>query len=162
MSRRDRNKPYFERVSGAPEPVAYEIRRRLTFSEADVMGISWYGRYPQFFEEASTELGRRCGLSFEDYFQSGLRAPIAELHVDYFCPLMLDEEFNVRASIIWNEAARINTEYRVTKIDGTVATSGYRVQVLTEASTGKVCLISPELLVRFRRRWMDGEFKGLR
>ncbi len=158
---RRRRTAYFERMPGSPEPVSFEIRRRVSFSDADVMGISWFGRYPQFFEEASTELGRRCGLGFEDYFKAGLRAPIAELHIDYFCPLTLDEEFSVAASIIWNEAAKINTEFRITRADGTLATSGYRVQVLTDAASGSVCLVAPELLVRFRKRWLDGEFRDL-
>lgn len=160
MSRRTRNKQYFERAADAPKPVSYTIRRRVSFSEVDVMGIVWYGRYPQFFEDVSTELCRRVGLSFGDYFNAALRAPVAEFHIDYFSPLRLDEEFDISASIIWNEAARINTEFRITKLDGTLATSGYRVQVLT--TDEMVCLTSPRMIVEFRRRWAAGEFEGLR
>ncbi len=87
------------------------------------MAIVWHGRYPLFFEEAAEELGRRCGLSYSDFFEAGLRAPVVELHIDYFQPLFLDEEFTIRASLIWHEGSRLNTEYQLIKQDGSLASS---------------------------------------
>ncbi len=156
--RNRRNKTYFERIPGAPEPVVVEIGRRVRFNEADPMAIVWHGRYPLFFEEASEELGRRCGLSYREFFEAGLRTPIVELHIDYFKPLFLDEEFIIRASLIWNEGSRLNTEYHLIKQDGSIATSGYLVQLFTDHRTGEPCMVSPELLDRCRRRWKAGEF----
>ena len=106
---------YFERVPGAPEPVVVEIKSRVRFNEADPMAIVWHGRYPLFFEEASEELGRRCGISYKEFFEAGVRAPVVELHIDYFQPLFLDEEFTIRASLIWHEGSRLNTEYQSDK-----------------------------------------------
>lgn len=153
-----RTKTYFERIPGAPEPIVAEVRRRVRFNEADPMAIAWHGRYPLFFEEASEELGRKCGLSYPEYFAAGVRAPIVELHIDYFKPLHLDEEFTVRASLIWNEGARLNTEFHLLKQDGSPATSGYMVQLFIDHKTGEPYMISPELLERCRRRWKAGEF----
>jgi acyl-CoA thioester hydrolase len=158
MSRR--RKTYFEREEGAPAPVTIEIRRRTRFSECDVMGIVWFGRYPLYFEEASAELGRLCGLTFEDFYQAGLRAPVVECHIDYYKPLFLDEKFIIRGSFVWHEGARINTEYHLLKEDGALAISGYTVQLLTDAASGEVCVISPGLLEGVRNRWRKGEFGG--
>lgn len=152
-----RKTTFFERIPGSPEPVVVEIRRRVRFNEADPMAIAWHGRYPLFFEEASEELGRRCGLTYKDFFEAGLRAPIADLHISYFQPLYLDEEFTVRASLIWHEGARLNTEFHLLKLDGTLATSGYMVQVFTDHRTGEACIVSPELMERVRARWKAGE-----
>ncbi len=154
-----RKKVYFGTVGGAPEPVVVKIGRRVRFSEVDVMGIVWHGRYALFFEEASAELGRRCGLSYRDFYESELRAPIVEFHVDYYRSLFLDEEFEIRAAMFWHEGARINTEFQLLKQDGTLAASGYTVQLFTDAKTGEVCIISPPLLERCRGRWKDGEFQ---
>ncbi len=152
-----RKTTYFERTPGAPEPVVVEIKRRVHFNETDLMAVVWHGRYPLFFEEASEELGRWCGLSYRDFFESGLRAPIIELHIDYFQSLFLDEEFTIRASLIWHEGARMNTEYQLVKADGSVATSAYMVQIFTDHKTGEPYIISPPLLERCRNRWKAGE-----
>lgn len=149
---------YFKRLEGAPKPVIVEIKRRVHFSEVDPLAIVWHGRYPSFFEEGSEELGRFCGLGYQDFFEAGLRAPIAELHIDYFKPLRLAEEFTIRTALIWDEGSRLNTEYYLIKDDGSIATSGYTVQVFTSAQSGEVCMVSPELLRRCRERWASGEF----
>jgi len=153
-----RKKTYFERIPGAPEPVVVEIKRRVRFNEADPMAIVWHGRYPLFFEEASEELGRRCGLSYPDFFRAGLRAPFVEYHIDYFKPLFLDEEFVIRGSLIWSEGSRLNTEFHLIKQDGSLATSGYSVQLFTDHRTGEPYMVSPKLLEDCRRRWKAGEF----
>lgn len=156
--RKRRKTTYFERVPGAPAPVVVEIKRRVRFNEADPMAIVWHGRYPLFFEEASEELGRRCGLSYRDFFGAGVRAPIVELHIDYFQPLFLDEEFTIRASLIWHEGSRLNTEFHLVKQNGTIATSGYMVQLFIDHRTSEAYAVSPELLDRCRKRWKAGEF----
>jgi acyl-CoA thioester hydrolase len=156
---RRRKNGYFERIEGMPDPVSVSVRRRVNFSEADVMGIAWHGRYLMFFEDASTKLGRRCGLSYADFYNANLRAPIVQLHIDFFHPLLLDEEFTVTASLIWNEGARLNTEYSIIKNDLSTAATGYTVQMFTDGASGEVLIASPELLERCRNRWKSGEFK---
>lgn len=153
-----RKKTYFERIPGAPDPVFVELKRRVRFNECDPMAIMWHGRYPLLFEEASEELGRRCGLSYEEYLESGLRGPILSLHIDYFQSLFLAEEFTIRASLVWHEGARINTEFHIFKQDGSLATSGYTIQLFTDHLTGEPCLVSPEMLERCRSRWKAGDF----
>lgn len=154
---RRRKNGYFKRVEGAPEPVSVSVSRRIGFSEADVMGIAWHGRFPVFFEEASAELGRKCGLSYKEFYDTNLRAPIVQLHIDYYRSLLLDEKFAVTASLIWNDGARLNTEYSVIKNDGTISATGYTIQMFTDGSTGEVLISSPELLERCRIRWKAGE-----
>ncbi len=153
-----KKKFYFKRDNDAPAPVAVEIKRRVRFSEVDVMGIVWYGRYSAYFEEGAEELGRCCGLSYEDFHEAGLRAPIVQLHTDFLKPLRLGEEFTIRAVLVWDEGSRLNTEYYLLKQDGNLVASGYTVQLLTDVNSGEVCITSPTLLERCRRRWKAGEF----
>ncbi len=93
------------------------------------MGIVWHGRYSIYFEEASAEIGRRCGLSYKDFYEAELRAPIGEFHIDYYKPLYLDEEFTIRGALYWHGGSRLNTEYQLLKQDGSIAASGYTVQL---------------------------------
>ena len=152
---------YFERVQGAPPPISFMVKRRASFSEVDVMGIVWYGRYPIYFEEASGELARRCGLSFQDFYQANLRVPIAQFHIDYHQPLHLDEEFTVRAICPWCEGAKLLTEYEIKKPDGVLVATGYTVQMFIDNLTQEVYIVTPKLLENVRQRWLRGEFKCL-
>ncbi len=153
-----KKEPYFERIEGAPGPVVVEVRRQVRFSEVDPLAIVWHGRYPSYFEEGSEEIGRLCGLTYRDFYEAGLRAPIVKLHIDYFRPLRLAEEFTIRAALIWDAASRLNTEYYLLKDDESIATSGYTVQVFTYASSGEVCIVSPDILLKCRERWKAGKF----
>lgn len=156
--RQRKKKTYFELTQGSPKPIVVEIERRVHFSEADVMGVVWHGRYSIYFEEVSADIGRRCGLSYKDFYEAELRAPIVEFHIDYYKPLYLDEEFTIRGALHWHDGSRLNTEYQLLKQDGNVAASGYTVQLFIHSGTWEVCMISPELLVQCRKRWKAGEF----
>jgi acyl-CoA thioester hydrolase len=158
---RNRTGQYFATEPGAPAPLSLAVRRRVSFSDCDPMGIAWHGRYPLFFEAASTELNRACGLSFAEFFDAGLRAPIASLHTDFFVPLRLDEDIRITATVVWSEAARLNTQFAIHGQAGNLAAAGCTVQLFTDAATGQVCIATPALLERCRRRWRAGEFRAL-
>jgi acyl-CoA thioester hydrolase len=159
---RVKNQEYFKKIPQAPDPISFRIKRRVSFNEVDVMGIVWYGRYAIYFEEAQRELNRCCGLSYQDYFSAGLRAPIVAFHIDYQQPLYLDEEFTIKASFVWCEGAKINIEYEIIKENGSIATRGYTIQVLIESEVKQACIVTPELIERLRKRWLNGEFKCLK
>jgi len=156
MARRNKG-VYFKRETAVPEPVVVSVTSRVRFSDVDVMGIVWFGKYPVFFEEGSAALGRLCGLSYRDFYKAELRAPIVECHIDYYVPLYLDEEFTIKASLIWNEGSRLNTEYQLIKNSDILAASGYTVQLFTDPKAD-VCIVSPKLLEKCRKRWERGEF----
>jgi acyl-CoA thioester hydrolase len=148
---------YFDVPDGAPAPVVVDVDTRARFSDVDPMGVVWFGRYMRYFEEGSEALGRRCGLSYRDFHEAGLRALVASCHIDYHSPIPLDAEFTIRAMMFWSETTVLNSEYRLIKKGGALAACGYMVQVLVTVDN-EVCLVSPELLLRCRQRWVDGEF----
>ncbi len=148
---------YFKRQTEAPAPIVVSVGRRVHFSEVDIMGIVWYGRYAAYFEEGSAEIGRYCGLSYKDFHEANLRALIVECHIGYYAPLYLDEEFTIKTLLVWHAGSRINTEYQLLKGDGKLAASGYTVRLLTDVG-GSVCVVSPPLLDNCRLRWEGGEF----
>ncbi len=162
MTVRRKKGGYFKVLEGSPEPLVVRIKRRVNFSEVDVMGIAWYGRYPVFFEQAAAELGRLCGLSYKTFYEANLRAPIVQFHIDYHKTLTLDEEFTIKASFIWSEGARLNTEYTLIKEDGAIAASAYTIQMFIDSVSGEFCLATPELLKECRRRWEAGELNWVK
>ena len=157
MTRRKKN-DYFNVPDNAPEPVSASIARRCQFSEVDALAIVWHGRYVSFFEEAATELGHKCGLTYEAMQEAGVTVPVAQLHIDYYRPLRLNERFTVLASVIWCEGARLNTQFVITGEDGSCACTGYTVQMFVETETGHVCIFPPPLPTAFHDKWLAGAF----
>ena len=150
---------YFPRQPGTPAPLRVCVKRHVTFSDADPMAILWHGRYAAYFELANEELGRCCGMTYRDFMVAGLRAPIVQLHVDYFASAVLGEEIAIVGRFIWNDGARMDIEYELFKEDGALAAAGYTVQMfVTEA--GETLLAPPPLLDRCRERWRAGELTG--
>ena len=157
MTRRKKN-DYFNVPDNAPELISASITRRCQFSEVDALAIVWHGRYVSFFEEAATELGHKCGLTYEAMREAGVTAPVAQLHIDYYRPLHLNERFTVQASVVWCEGAKLNTQFTITGGDGSCACTGYKVQMFVETETGEVCIFSPPLLAAFHDKWLAGAF----
>jgi acyl-CoA thioester hydrolase len=153
-----KRKNYFQQEPNSPSPIKTTISRRLRFSETDALAIAWHGRFPQFFEEAQTELGHKCGLTYDAFRDEGITAPVAQIHIDYFRPLLLDKIFTVKASLLWNDAARLNTEYRITDADGLCACTGYTIQLFVDIKTREPLWLSPNALILCRQRWLAGEF----
>ncbi|VGO12041.1 Putative esterase [Pontiella desulfatans] len=155
-----RKKHYFKREPGAPDPLEFSFQRRARFGEVDAMAVMWHGHYATLFEEASSELRRLSGLGYEDFFAAEVYAPIVQLHVDYFSSLLLDELFTVKARMLWTDAARINIEYEVHKEDGSLAATGFTVQLFSSATTGEPCFTVPPLLEKQQELWKGGRLGG--
>jgi len=155
--KRRRKGGYFKPREGVPKPIVVEVKTRVKFNECDVMGVVWFGNYMRYFEEGSAAIGRRCGMTFKDFYEARLKAPMVQCHTDYHNPLFLEEEFTIRATIHYSDAAVIEKEYQIIKADGSLAASGYTVQLLMDIDNRHVA-ISPPLLERCRERWRNGEF----
>ena len=155
-----RKKTYFKREPNAPSSLVYTHSRRARFGEVDAMAVVWHGHYAVLFEEASTELRRMSGLGYDNFFNAGVYAPIVQLHVDYFQPLELDELFTVKASMLWTDAARINIEYEISREDGSLAATGYTVQLFISATTGESCFALPPLMEEQQEQWRAGKLGG--
>jgi acyl-CoA thioester hydrolase len=157
MFRRQR-RGYFETDESAPPPVKVRIQRCVNFSEVDAMGIVWHGNYPKYFEAASAELGRKCGLSYRDYYRAKVHAPIVQLHVDYHRPVVLEEIIDVEARYIWSEGSRLYTEFVVYGANERIAVTGYTIQMFVDSLSREPLLTSPEIFEECRKRWNAGEF----
>lgn len=152
-----RKKQYFNTAPDDPKPLELTVTRCLHFSEVDALAIAWHGHYLRFFEDAHTELMRRIGLSYQNYREQQIGAPVAQAHVDYHRPLLLDQQFSVTARLCWNDGARLDTEYEIRCQDGMLAATGYTVQMLVDLRTQEPFLVPPKLLADVQQRWKDDE-----
>jgi acyl-CoA thioester hydrolase len=152
---------YFAIESDVPAPLIIRLKHRIRFSDVDPMAVLWHGRYCHLCEQASEELGRACGMGYADFVRDRLQAPIVQLHIDYFAPVILGELVTITGKLFWNDGARIDTEYHIHKEQGPLAASGYTVQMFVD-STGTPLMATPQMLETCRKRWRAGEFAGLK
>lgn len=154
---RRRQGGYFDTAEDAPSPVEVRVRHRISFSETDPMCVLWHGHYVKLFEKANEALGHRCGMTYPRFFQERIKAPIVQLHVDYFASPVLDETVTTVGRLHWSDAARMNIEYQVFKEDGRLAASGYTVQMFIDENDQPL-LAPPAMQVNCQQRWLAGEF----
>ena len=151
----------FPRLPGTPPPLHVKVSRPVAFSDVDPMGIVWFGRYPLFVEFGAGELGRLTGMSYEALKSAGLLAPVAHFSIDYVLPMRLSDEIVIRASMIWSGSAKLNTEYHLSRVDGTACACAYATQMLVDIQTGQPYWTIPPYVETFNAKWAAGEFACL-
>jgi acyl-CoA thioester hydrolase len=149
---------YFPQEPDAPRPLAATISRRVRFEEIDPLGMVWHGRYVSYLEDGRVTFGDRYGLRYMKFKEEGLAAPIVKMHIDYKAPLRFDEIMNIKTTLHWCDAMRLNFEYHITGQDGRLTATGYTVQLLTDMK-GDVLLIPTVWIKDFRQKWKDGKLK---
>ena len=88
----------------------------------------------------------------------GVATPIRKLHIDYVHPLSYPETASVEALLHWSEAARVNYEFIVRCADGTVATTGYTVQMMLD-SDRNILMAPPPFIMEIREEWLAGSLE---
>ncbi len=149
-------KPFRTPDSSDPQPLRTTIQMRVRFDEVDMMGVTWHGRYISYFEEARIALGKKYGISYDDFIREKTPVPIRQLHLDYVHPLKFDETISIEAVLHYTIAARMDFEFIVRNADRQIACTGYSVQLMLD-SDGELLLAPPRFFQEFLYRWKAGE-----
>lgn len=98
----------------ASQPLfSYTHRLRSRYSETDQMGYVYYGRYPEFFEEARTEMLRAMNLSYRELEESGVMLPVVSMEIDYKQPVFYDEKMSIDVMIFTQPLIKLETFYAI-------------------------------------------------
>ena len=149
---------YFPPKPDAPRPLTVTIPRRVRFEEIDPLGMVWHGRYVSYLEDGRVAFGDRYGLHYMKFKDEGLAAPIVKMHIDYKASLRFDETMNIKTTLHWCDAMRLNFGYHITDRNGRLMTTGYTVQLLTDMK-GLVLLMPTAWIEDFRQKWKDGKLE---
>ena len=72
--------------------IRYNHPIKVYYKDIDQMGIVYYSRYFEFFEEARTEMLSSIGLDYSNIEENGAMLPVIEAHCEYkICPAGSDE-----------------------------------------------------------------------
>ena len=149
-------KEYFKKDADAPPPLRATTTRRIRFEEVDPLRIVWHGRYVSFLDDGRVACADKYGLSYQQFIDAEIPAPIVQMHIDYMAPVFFDEVISIETIMHWCDALRFNYEYKILGPDGRLAARAYTVQLMTDLE-GRILLVAPDWIEDFRDRWRRGE-----
>jgi len=130
-----------------------EKQIEVRFSEVDIMNVVWHGSYPLYFEDAREAFGREWGLSYQQYIDVGIFAPIVELDIKYKRPLTYGMKPIVRITYKPTTSAKVVFDYEIVDPDdGTVFATARSVQVFMKPD-GELLWFSPEFYEAWKKKY---------
>ncbi len=134
--------------ANAPLRSGPEVRDRVRWSDVDIMGIVYYGRYLRFMEAAETEFFRAIGFPYGVLSeQHGVWIARVRLECDYRAPAKLDEEIVCRAELQKIGGSSMTFAFPIARAaDGTRLVDGTLVLAALDRTTLRATRIPAPLL----------------
>ena len=132
------------------------LKRRVRFEEVDAITFMWHGRYASWLEDGREEFGRAYDISYEIFYANNVAIPLKTFSLDFIAPLRYNIEYSVETSLLWNEAALLEFEYKIIDCDNNIMTKGSTIQLMTTLQ-GELLLESPAFYKSFCQRWKQNE-----
>ena len=89
------------------------------------MGIVYYSRYFEYFEESRTELLASIGLGVKEVEEKGIMLPVVVSHCDYSDAARFEQQITIRSSILSLPKSKLHIDYSVFTNDKHNLVSGY-------------------------------------
>ena len=93
--------------------ISFDHRVKIFYKDVDQMGIVYYSRYFEYFEEARTELLASIGLGVTDVEKKGIMLPVISSHCDYLKGARFEQNIIIRASISTEPRSKLRFDYSV-------------------------------------------------
>ena len=93
--------------------IIYDHPVKIFYKDVDQMGIVYYSRYFEYFEEARTELLASVGLGVTEVEKKGIMLPVISSHCDYLRGARFEQNIIIQASISSTPRSRLHIDYSV-------------------------------------------------
>ena len=93
--------------------ISFDHRVKIFYKDVDQMGIVYYSRYFEYFEEARTELLASIGLGVTEVEKKGIMLPGISSHCDYLKGARFEQNIIIRASISTEPRSKLQIDYSV-------------------------------------------------
>ncbi len=102
------------------------VSLRVRYAETDAMGVVYYGRYFEYFEDGRVAYLRERGVPYSEMERAGVFMPVAEAYCKYRAPARFEDELTVEARVSEAGRARVRFDYVIRRGDEVLA-EGYTV-----------------------------------
>ena len=99
---------------------------KVYYRDIDKMGIVYYSRFLEYFEEARTELLHSLGLRVKEIEKKGIMLPVITCHCDYKKPGLFEESLSIQSNINQIPKAKLQINYVVKNTEANkIIANGY-------------------------------------
>ncbi len=139
----------------AHKPLVQRCTRRVRFGEVDQIRFMWHGHYASWLEDGREDFGNRYGITYFDFYDNNVAIPLKSFNLDFMAPLRFSDTYIIETSLLWNEAALLEFEYRILDQDEKCYTKGHTIQLMLDLEEN-LLLEQPEFYKNFCQRWAQG------
>ena len=112
--------------------IRYDHPIKVYYKDIDQMGIVYYSRYFEFFEEARTEMLSSIGLDYSNVEENGAMLPVIEAHCEYKKGATFSQDLIVKTYIRELPKVKIKFEYKICPTGSDeILLTGYTVHACT-------------------------------
>ena len=134
--------------------IRYDHPIKVYYKDIDQMGIVYYSRYFEFFEEARTEMLSSIGLDYINVEENGAMLPVIEAHCEYKKGAMFSQNIIVKTYIRELPKVKIKFEYKICLADSDeILLTGYTVHACTNLEGNPVKM--PKYILKILQDKLD-------
>ena len=93
--------------------ISFDHRVKIFYKDVDQMGVVYYSRYFEYFEEARTELLASIGLGVTDVEKKRIMLPVISSHCDYLKGARFEQNIIIKATISTEPRSKLQIDYSV-------------------------------------------------
>ena len=93
--------------------ISYKHNSKVFYRDIDSMGIVYYSRYFEYFEEARTELLNSIALNINLIEENGIFLPVISTHCDFKKGLKLEQNFILETVILEIPKVKLKINYKI-------------------------------------------------
>lgn len=133
----------------------------VRFSEIDSMRRVWHGSFVTYMEDGRESFGRHWpGIGYADMQESGIYAPVYDVHVRYLAPLAMNDVAVVHTRYVYHPGARLDFAYRIYReSDNMLCAEGSSIQLFI-GTDGGLLADKPAYYSEWQKRFLGIEDKG--
>ena len=111
--------------------IEYTHKVKVYYRDIDQMGIVYYTRYLEYFEEARTELLRSIGLGVTDMEKDGYYLPVISVNCKYEHPARFDNVLQILTKMTEVPRSILKIEYTIKNSEDKICVKGETLHTFT-------------------------------
>jgi acyl-CoA thioester hydrolase len=97
--------------------VHHKFHTKVYYKDVDKMGVVYYSRYFEYFEQGRTELLNSVGLNVSEIEDQGIFLPVVLAHCEYNKSARFEDKIIITSKINELPKSRMKINYLITKYD---------------------------------------------